>query len=84
MIVYQLPNGKVVYLSLEQLLSLSDDDVSYLTEQNYGRSCSSPFVNIDEINEEEVVENDYLLSFEDDEDVSSSEPFSLDQVIDDL
>jgi len=80
MIVYQLPNGKVVYLTIEQLLALSDDDVSILTEYNYGQSCSSPFVNIDEINEEEVADDDYLSLFNDDDETNTTGPISLDHL----
>ena len=80
MIVYQLPNGKVVYLSIEQVLSLTDDDISMLTESNSGKSCSSPFVNIDSIIEEEVTESDYMPSFEDDDEPSTQGPISLDHL----
>jgi len=28
--IYQLPNGKIVFISVEQYLDLSDDDINYL------------------------------------------------------
>jgi hypothetical protein len=43
MIVYQLPNGKCVYLTVEQFLSLEDDDIKYLVEFNFGNTVNDPF-----------------------------------------
>jgi len=82
MIVYQLPNGKIIHLTLEQFLSLSDDDESLLQEYNYGYTCSSPMVNIDDIKEEEVESNDYL-SFYDEDDTDTIGPININHLLDD-
>jgi hypothetical protein len=83
MIVYSLPNGKVIHLTVEQFLRLTEDDLSLLNEQNYGRSCNSPFVNIDEIEEEDIVENDYINLFDNDDETDNSGPINLDQLFED-
>ena len=40
---YQLPNGKVVYLSIDEYLSLTDEDIQYLIACDYGDVVSNPF-----------------------------------------
>ena len=41
--LYQLPNGKVVYLTTEEFLELTDQDVQYLVSLNYGEVVIDPF-----------------------------------------
>lgn len=83
MIVYQLPNGKIVHLTLEQFLSMTDDDESLLSEYNYGHTCSSPFINVDEIKEDEVAENDYLNLFDGEDEADTRGPINLNHLLDD-
>ncbi len=33
---YQLPNGKVIYISIEEYLALTDADIQYLIALDYG------------------------------------------------
>jgi len=40
---YQLPNGKVVNLSIEEYLDLTDEDVQYLISIDYGEHIINPF-----------------------------------------
>ena len=40
---YQLPNGKVVYLTIEEYLNLTDHDIQYLMAINYGEYIHNPF-----------------------------------------
>lgn len=40
---YQLPNGKVVKLSLEEYLELTDADVQFLMSIDYGDHIIDPF-----------------------------------------
>ncbi len=40
---YQLPNGKVVYLSIEEFLNLTDQDIQYLMAMNAGDYVHNPF-----------------------------------------
>jgi hypothetical protein len=41
--LYQLPNGKVVHLSVEEYLELTDLDVQYLMSIDYGNYILDPF-----------------------------------------
>lgn len=41
--LYQLPNGKVVHLSIEEYLDLTDEDVQYLMSLDYGEHVRDPF-----------------------------------------
>ena len=41
--IYQLPNGKVVHLSIEEFLELSDEDIQYLMSIDYGEHIRDPF-----------------------------------------
>jgi hypothetical protein len=40
---YQLPTGKVVYLSIEEFLELTDDDIQYLIAHDCGDHIVNPF-----------------------------------------
>ena len=42
-LIYQLPSGKIIYLSVEQYLSLSDEDIDALSTYNVGEYVKSPF-----------------------------------------
>jgi len=41
--IYQLPTGKIVHLSLEEYLNLTDEDVQYLISTGTGSSPNNPF-----------------------------------------
>ena len=43
--IYQLPNGKVIHLSVEEFLDLTDQDIQYMMSINAGDHVSSPFYN---------------------------------------
>jgi hypothetical protein len=40
---YQLPNGKVIELSTEQYLEMSDEELEYLIAFNYGDVVENPW-----------------------------------------
>jgi len=40
---YQLPNGKVIYLTVEEYLDLTDEDIQYLISIDYGDTIVNPF-----------------------------------------
>jgi hypothetical protein len=42
-LLYQLPTGKTVYLSVEEYLDLTDLDIQYLISVDYGESILNPF-----------------------------------------
>lgn len=41
--LYQLPNGKVIEISTEQYLEMSDEDFEYLIAYNYGEIQENPW-----------------------------------------
>lgn len=41
--LYQLPNGRVIYLSIEEFLSLTDADIQYLVSLDQGEKPTDPF-----------------------------------------
>ena len=80
---YQLPNGKVVHLSLEEYLDLTDEDVQYLMSLDYGEHILDPFTGsaVEMNKQEKYYDFDYLADDESDDDViSDDDPF--DDIID--
>lgn len=41
--LYQLPTGKVIRLTVEQYLDMTDADIDYMVRVNAGEYISSPF-----------------------------------------
>ena len=41
--IYQLPNGKIIRLSLEEFLNLSDEEITYIESLDIGESASTPW-----------------------------------------
>jgi hypothetical protein len=82
--LYQLPNGKVVHLSIEEYLDLTDEDVQYLMALDYGEHILNPFTGsaVDKNSKEKYYDFDLLP--QDDEilndRISDDEPF--DDIID--
>jgi len=77
-LLYQLPTGKVVEMSIEQYLALTDEDIQYLISINYGEHISSPWYDSSvkkvpnnhkyrEIPDKEVHDTSIDYVFEDDE-----------------
>ena len=40
---YQLPNGKVIYISIDEYLSMTDEDIQYFIASDYGDTIVNPF-----------------------------------------
>lgn len=40
---YQLPNGKVIYISVEEYLSMTDEDIQYFIASDFGETVINPF-----------------------------------------
>lgn len=80
---YQLQNGKVVYLSIDEYLELTDLDIQYLMSIDYGEFIVDPFTGsaVEKTSQKEY-DFDYVST--DDEDinniVSDDDPF--DEIID--
>jgi hypothetical protein len=81
---YQLPNGKTVYLTVEEYLDLTDADIQYLMSLDYGEAILDPFKGsaVEKNTSEKFYDFDYLAS--DDEEIlniaSDDQPF--DDIID--
>lgn len=41
--LYQLPNGKVIKISFEDFLAMTDDDIQFCISKNYGEVVHSPW-----------------------------------------
>ena len=41
--LYQLPNGKVIEMTTEQFVEMSDEELEYLIAFNYGDSLENPW-----------------------------------------
>ncbi len=86
---YSLPNGKVIYLSVEDYLSLTDQDIQELMACNAGQHMNNPFTGsvikgekrivTDDEEEEEDLGVDY--SPEDDE-TDTSGPLNIHDIPD--
>ncbi len=86
--LYQLPNGKTVYLTIEEFLCLTDNDIQYLISIDYGEAVLNPFkgsATVDKSQPEKEYDFDYLINDEEDEPYSNtqiSEDDSYDDIID--
>lgn len=81
--LYQLPNGKVVHLSIEEFLDLTDEDIQYLMSIDYGEHIGDPFTGsaVEKNIREKYYDFDYLADDESYDDIiSDDEPF--DDIID--
>lgn len=82
--LYQLPNGKTVHLSLDEILDLTDQDIQYLMSTNAGESINNPFHGsvISKPGKRVPLDEDL---FEEEEEETSQEDLYLDDIsLDDL
>ena len=80
---YQLPNGKVINLSLYQFLDMTDEDIQYLISIEYGEYVRDPFNGsaVEDNKQEKYYDFDYLADDESEDNViSDDDPF--DDIID--
>lgn len=82
--LYQLPNGKVIYITIEQYLELTDEDIQYMMSINHGEHASNPFTDsaVVENTKEKYYDFDYLSN--DEEDNGHNDIVSDDQPFDDI
>ena len=82
--LYQLPNGKVVHLSVEEYLNLTDDDVQYLLSIDFGEYIQNPFTGsaVENNTKEKYYDFDFVSGNDDEINniISDDEPF--DDIID--
>lgn len=60
--LYQLPNGKVVHLSIEEYLDLTDLDIQFLMSIDYGEHIIDPFTGsaVGNNTREKYIDTDFL------------------------
>lgn len=77
--LYQLPNGKVVHLSIEEFLDLTDEDIQYLMSIDYGEHIRDPFTGSAVENNTREKYYDFTSLLQEDETlndyISDDEPF---------
>jgi hypothetical protein len=82
--LYQLPSGKVVHLSIEEYLSLTDLDIQFLMSIDYGEHILDPFTGSAVENNTREKYYDFTSLLQEDETlndyISDDEPF--DDIID--
>lgn len=52
--IYQLPSGKIINISIESYLKMTDDDFKYMEERNIGSSYASHSLDIDDTDLEKL------------------------------
>jgi hypothetical protein len=61
--LYQLPSGKTIHLSIDEYLNLSDSDIQYMVSCNYGEVITNPmYGSAMKINTKEKEEKTYDFS----------------------
>jgi hypothetical protein len=79
---YQLPSGKVIYLSTEEYLQLSDEELHQLAHSGYGENPSYSQTFSGKI-EKQTAKKDIELDYQpDSEELESNEKLNLDNLID--
>jgi len=69
--LYQLPNGRVINITVDQYLSMSDIEIQYLLCSNAGDAIHNPFTSsaLDENSTEKEKEYDFSFHVDDDEEI---------------
>ena len=59
--LYQLPNGRVVEMSTEQFVEMTDEELEYLIAYNYGDVIENPWQNSVLSKQPPIEIDDYVL-----------------------
>jgi hypothetical protein len=65
---YQLPNGKVIYLSIEEYLNLSDEELRLLANSGIGDDAPAAMYYGKQKKEKQIEEPDKSLDYKPDDD----------------
>lgn len=81
---YQLANGKVVHLSIEEYLELTDLDIQFLMSIDYGEYIINPFSGsaVEKNNRKKYIDTDLLSQEDYDLDDIPSDDLPFDDIID--
>jgi hypothetical protein len=82
--LYQLPNGKVVHLSIEEYLDLTDLDIQFLMSIDYGEHIIDPFTGsaVEKNTREKFIDTDFLPLEDYDLNDIPSDDLPFDDIID--
>lgn len=82
--LFQLPTGKTIYLTVDEYLNLTDADVQYLVSINCGDALLDPFYGsaVEKNTKESYYDFDYLPNDEDEINNIPSEEEPFDDIID--
>jgi len=81
---YQLPNGKTVWLDIEDAIDLTDDDVQFLISQDYGEVIHNPFSKSSIDSRKKIYDVDPEDEEEEHNELEDYNDYSTDVSIDDL
>jgi len=77
---YSLPNGKVIYLSIEQYLEMTDLDIQFLMSIDHGVHIVDPFTG-SAVENTTYKEYDFSYIPDENEDNDALDDISLDDII---
>jgi len=82
--LYQLPNGKVVHLSIEEFLDLTDLDIQFLMSIDYAEHIIDPFTGsvVEKNTREKYIDTDFLPLEDYDLNDMPSDDLPFDDIID--
>lgn len=69
--IYQLPNGKCIEMSIDQYLKMTDEELKNLVAYNFGEEFNDPFIHSvlrhgparedqDDTDDEDLIEDEFL------------------------
>lgn len=84
MMLYSLPNGKVIHLSIEEYLELTDLDIQFLMSIDYGEHIIDPFLGsaVQKNIREKCIDTEFLPMEDYDLNDIASEDSPFDDIID--
>jgi len=82
--LYQLPNGKVIHLTIEEFLDLTDQDIQYLMSIDFGEHIRDPFTGsaVEKNTREKYIDTDFLPLEDYDLNDMPSDDLPIDDIID--
>ena len=82
--LYQLPNGKVIHLSVEEYLALTDLDIQFLMSIDYGDHIIDPFLGsaVEQNSKSKYIDTDFLPLEDYDLNDIPSDDLPFDDIID--
>ena len=79
--LYQLPNGKVIYLTIEEYLDLTPEDIQYLVSTGLGEQPHNPFFGSSLNNKTSERDNSFDIDYTPDEDDTDTQgPININDI----